>query len=232
MKEIFKNVKEKLTSKYLENNSLKSGNILKDVKEKLTAKYLEKKSSKNTKKFKPRIKARLRKNKQIINKNIDNFFGWIKGAELVELKECNTAEDPVRPELDVSFRTSNGRKIYGVKYKKEIHAVMCFAFTNKVPKNVEELDKFSQDAHLQSTLRGQNVGQIAIAYTVWSKKKGGGKLIVNEVFKKIKKSNHLNRLVTLSPLTKMATKFHSKNGAKLLQVNENSQNFEYEIIKN
>ena len=232
MKEIFKNVKEKLTSKYLENNSLKSGNILKDVREKLTAKYLEKKSLKKTKKFKPRIKARLRKNKQIINKNIDNFFGWIKGAELVELKECNTAEDPVRPELDVSFRTSNGRKIYGVKYKKEIHAVMCFAFTNKVPKNVEELDKFSQDAHLQSTLRGQNVGQIAIAYTVWSKKKGGGKLIVNEVFKKIKKSNHLNRLVTLSPLTKMATKFHSKNGAKLLQVNENSQNFEYEIIKN
>ena len=232
MKEIFKNVKEKLTSKYLDNNSFKSGNILKDVKDQLTAKYLEKKSSKSIKKFKPRIKARLRKNKQIINKNIDNFFGWIKGAELVELKECNTAEDPVRPELDVSFRTSNGRKIYGVKYKKEIHAVMCFAFTNKVPKNVEELDKFSQDAHLQSTLRGQNVGQIAIAYTVWSKKKGGGKLIVNEVFKKIKKSNHLNRLVTLSPLTKMATKFHSKNGAKLLQVNENSQNFEYEIIKN
>ena len=231
MKEIFKNVKEKLTSKYLENNSLKSGNILKDVREKLTAKYLEKKSLKKTKKFKPRIKARLRKNKQIINKNIDNFFGWIKGAELVELKECNTAEDPVRPELDVSFRTSNGRKIYGVKYKKEIHAVMCFAFTNKVPKNVEELDKFSQDAHLQSTLRGQNVGQIAIAYTVWSKKKGGGKLIVNEVFKKIKRSNHLNRLVTLSPLTEMATRFHSKNGAKLLQVNENSQNFEYEIIK-
>ncbi len=228
MKEIFRNVKEKLTSKYLDNNNLKSGNILKNVKDQLTAKYLEKKS---TKKFKPRIKARLRKNKQIINKNIDNFFGWVKGAELVELKQCNTAEDPVRPELDVSFRTSNGRKIYGVKYKKEIHAVMCFAFTNKVPKNVEELDKFSQDAYLQSTLRGQNVGQIAIAYTVWSKKKGGGKLIVNEVFKKIKRSNHLNRLVTLSPLTKMATKFHSKNGAKLLQVNENTQNFEYEILK-
>ena len=231
MKEIFKNVKEKLASKYLDSNNLKSGNIIKNVKDQLTAKYLEKKTSKNTKKFKPRIKARLRKNKQIINKNIDDFFGWIKGAELVELKQCNTTEDPVRPELDVSFRTSNGRKIYGVKYKKEIHAVMCFAFTNKVPKNVEELDKFSQDAYLQSTLRGQNVGQIAIAYTVWSKKKGGGKLIVNEVFKKIKGSNHLNRLVTLSPLTKMATKFHSKNGAKLLQVNENSQNFEYEIIK-
>ena len=58
-----------------------------------------------------------------------------------------------------------------------------------------------------------------------------GKLIVKEVYKKIKQSNHLNRLVTLSPLTEMATRFHSGNGAKLLQVNETSQNFEYEIIK-
>ena len=112
----------------------------------------------------------------------------------------------------------------------EIHAVMCFAFTNEIPKSVEELDKFSHDAFLQSAQRDQNVGKIAIAYTVWSKKKGGGKLIVKEVFKKIKKSNHLNRLVTLSPLTDMATKFHTRNGAKLLQINETTQNFEYKVI--
>ena len=183
------------------------------------------------KKLKPRIKARIRINKQIINKNVDTFFDWIKGAELVELKKCNIAEDPVRPELDNIFRRSYGRKIYGVKYMGEIHAVMCFAYTNKIPRNIEELDKFSHDAFLQSAQRDQNVGQIAIAYTVWSKKKGGGKLIVKEVFKKIKKSNYLNRLVTLSPLTQMATKFHTKNGAKLLQINETTQNFEYEIIK-
>ena len=183
------------------------------------------------KKFKPRIKARIRKNKQILNKNIDNFFEWVKGAELVELKECNIDEDPVRPELDIVFRRSYGRKIYGVKYMGEIHAVMCFAYTNEIPKNVEELDKFSHDAFLQSAQRDQNVGKIAIAYTVWSKKKGGGKLIVKEVFKKIKKSNYLNRLVTLSPLTEMASKFHSRNGAKLLQVNETTQNFEYQVEK-
>tara|TARA_B100001063_G_scaffold214246_1_gene214347 strand:- start:119 stop:679 length:561 start_codon:yes stop_codon:yes gene_type:complete len=183
------------------------------------------------KKLRPRIKARIRKNKQILVKNVDNFFNWIKGAELVELKKCNTKEDPVRPELDNVFRRSYGRKIYGVKYKGEIYAVMCFAYTNKVPKNVEELDKLSHDAFLQSAQRDQNVGKIAVAYTVWSKKKGGGKLIVNEIFKKIKKSNHLNRLVTLSPLTEMATNFHSKNGAKLVQVNNTTQNFEYIIIK-
>ena len=183
------------------------------------------------KKFRPRFKARIRKNKQILSKNIDNFFDWVKGAELVELKECNTKEDPVRPELDNVFRRSYGRKIYGVKYGGEIHAVMCFAYTNKIPINIKELDKFSHDAFLQSAQRDQNVGQIAIAYTVWSKKKGGGKLIVKEVFKKIKKSNHLNRLITLSPLTEMASKFHSRNGAKLIQVNETTQNFEYEVIK-
>ena len=206
MNEIFKTVKNKLVSKYLKNNP------------------------KSNKKFKPRIKARIRKNKQILSKNIEDIFGWVKGAELVELKKCNPSEDPVRPELDNNFRTGYGRKIYGVKYNKEIHAVMCFAYTNKIPTSVKELEMLSTDAFLQSALRDQNVGQIAIAYTVWSKKKGGGKLIVKEVYKKIKKSNHLNRLVTLSPLTEMASKFHSRNGAKLIQVNETTQNFEYKVM--
>ena len=182
------------------------------------------------KKFNARIKARIRKNKQVLNKKIDNFFGWVKGAKLVELKECNVEEDPVRPELDNEFRTGFGRKIYGVEYQGEIHAVMCFAYTNEIPKSVDELEKLSTDAFLQSAMRDQKGGQIAIAYTVWSKKKGGGKLIVNEVFKEIKKSNHLNRLVTLSPLTEMAKNFHERNGAKLVQINETTQNFEYKVI--
>ena len=180
--------------------------------------------------FNPRIKARIRKNRQVLNKNIDNFFSWVKGAKLIELKECNTEEDPVRPELDNKFRTGFGRKIYGVEYKGEVHAVMCFAYTNEIPKSVDELEKLSTDAFLQSAMRDQTGGQIAIAYTVWSKKRGGGKLIVKEVFKKIKKSNHLNRLVTLSPLTEMATNFHGKNGAKLIQINETTQNFEYKVL--
>ena len=182
------------------------------------------------KKFNPRIKARLRKNRQVLTKNIDNFFGWVKGAKLVELKECNPEEDPVRPELDNSFRTGYGRKIFGVEYQREIHAVMCFAYTNEIPKSVEELEKLSTDAFLQTAMRDQSGGQIAVAYTVWSKKKGGGKLIVKEVFKNIKKSNHLNRLVTLSPLTEMATNFHERNGAKLIQINETTQNFEYKVM--
>ena len=167
--------------------------------------------------------------KRNIDKKIDSIFSWVKGAELVELKSCNIAEDPVRPELDVIFRRSYGRKIFGVKFNKEICAIMCFGFTDQVPKTVNELDLMTRDAYLKSAQRSQNIGQIAIAYTVWSKKRGGGKLIVKEVFKMIKKSNHLNRLITLSPLTEMARKFHLNNGAKELQVNEETQNFEYKI---
>ena len=176
-----------------------------------------------------KIKAQIIKQQKNLKDKVTNFFDWVKGAKLIELNECDTSEDPVRPELDNEFRSNYGRKIFGVEYGGEIYAVMCFAYTNEIPRTVEELDKFSHDAFLQSTMRDQNVGQIAIAYTVWSKKKGGGKLIVKEVFKKIKASNHLNRLVTLSPLTEMATKFHTKNGAKLLQINETTQNFEYQI---
>ena len=181
--------------------------------------------------IKRKIKARFRKSKKDFKKNVKNFFEWVKGSELVELKECDTSKDPVRPELDNYFRTSYGRKIYGVKYKNQIHAVMCFAFTNKVPKTVKELDLMSKDAFLQSATRDQKIGKIAIAYTVWSTKKGGGKLIVKQVFKMIKKSNHLNRLVTLSPLTEMARNFHLNNGAEEINVNSETQNFEYKIIK-
>lgn len=165
-----------------------------------------------------------------VKEKFENFFDWVKGAELVELDTCDINEDPIRPELDIKFRTSYGRKIFGVKYKKEIYAIMCFGFANQIPKTISEFDLMTRDAHLQSaSWRSKNIGKIAIAYTVWSKKKGGGKLIVKEVFKKIKKSNHLNRLVTLSPLTEMARNFHLRNGAKELQVNEESQNFEYKI---
>ena len=170
------------------------------------------------------------------NKSYKNLESYTKQKikesryELVELPFIDVKEDPVRPELDLQFRQSYGRKIIGLKDDVgEIAAIMCFAFTNEVPKTVEEMEKMSYDAALQSVHRAGVQGSIAIAYTVWARKKGGGRAIVNEVYKSVKQSNHLNRLVTLSPLTDMARNFHIKNGAKELQVNETSQNFEYDI---
>ena len=95
--------------------------------------------------------------------------------ELIELHDIDCAEDPVRPELDLKFRTSYGRKIYGLKDEEgDIAAIMCFAFTHDVPKTVDEMDKLSKDAVLQATHRAGVQGTIAIAYTVWAKKRGGG----------------------------------------------------------
>ena len=167
-----------------------------------------------------------------LEKQVENFFDWLKESEVIELDHVNTFEDPVRPELDNKFRTSYGRKIYGLKDDTgEVVAYMCFAFTNHIPKTVKELESFSIDAYNQGIHRAGIGGNVAIAYTVWSKKKGGGKRIVKEVFKLIKKSHHLNRLVTLSPLTDMARKFHLRNGAKEIQVNKETQNFEYFLEK-
>ena len=165
-----------------------------------------------------------------IKKRIKEVFAKAPKFQLMEMPFIDIAEDPVRPELSLEFRQSHGRKIYGIKDEDgDIAAVMCFAFTHHIPKSVEEMDRLSKDAAMQAVHRAGVQGSIAIAYTVWAKKKGGGKHMVNEVYKMIKESNHLNRLVTLSPLTDMARKFHLKNGAKEVQVNLTTQNFEYDI---
>ena len=52
--------------------------------------------------LKPRIRARIRKGKIDINSQFKNFFEWIKGAEIVELNNCNIKEDPVRLELSLT----------------------------------------------------------------------------------------------------------------------------------
>ena len=47
-------------------------------------------------KKKTRLKARLRKSKTDLNKNLRNLFEWVKGAEIIELEECKTEKDPIK----------------------------------------------------------------------------------------------------------------------------------------
>ena len=149
-----------------------------------------------------------------------DFFNWIKKTELVELSEINPEDDPVRPELDNTFRTTKGRKIFGLKFKDEIEGVVCLAFTNELPATVKELDLMSVD---------ENNSQIAVAYTLWSLKKGAGKKIMKELLKYMKKQNNIDSIMTLSPLTPVATHYHIRNGAKLIKINPTTQNFQYRI---
>ena len=149
-----------------------------------------------------------------------DFFKWIKKTELVQLAEINPEDDPVRPELDNEFRVSNGRKIFGLKYNNEIEGVVCIAFTNELPATVKELDLMSVN---------EKESQIAIAYTLWSLKKGAGKKIMKELLKYMKEQNNIDSIMTLSPLTPMATHYHIRNGAKLIKINPTTQNFQYKV---
>ncbi len=155
-----------------------------------------------------------------IKDRVDNFFKWVKGSELVELTDIDVSEDPVRPELDLEFRTSYDRKIYGLKYEDSIEGIICVAFMNEIPQTIRELDMLSRLAN--------NTGTIAVAYTVWSRKRGAGRQIIEKFLDFIKDQNQITQLITLSPLTPMATHFHISNGAKLLQINSETQNFEYQ----
>ena len=153
---------------------------------------------------------------KIFKDRVDNFFKWVNGSELVELVDIDVSEDPVRPELTLDFRISHGRKIFGLKYNDEIEAIVCVAFSPEVPYTIREMDYMSRVKD----------GKIAVAYTVWSRKKGAGKEIIRKLGEWAK-HNSLDRLVTLSPLTPMATHFHISNGAKQIHINEITQNFEY-----
>jgi len=72
-------------------------------------------------------------------------------------------------------------------------------------------------------------GKIAIAYTVWSLKKGAGKKIMEELLKFMRTKGNIETIMTLSPLTPMATHYHIRNGARLININPTTQNFEYKI---
>jgi len=125
------------------------------------------------------------------------------------------ADDPVRPHIESSFRIlqPNETFVYSSD-NKTIEAVVCVAYNDLVPSNEEELKKTGSS--------------VATFYTVWSYKKGAGTEILFNALRHIKENKPMvKRFVTLSPCTEMATRFHLKNGATLLNKYEEFQNFEY-----
>tara|TARA_B100000131_G_scaffold176625_1_gene170527 strand:+ start:651 stop:1061 length:411 start_codon:yes stop_codon:yes gene_type:complete len=120
--------------------------------------------------------------------------------------------DPVRPLIPAEERNGPAREMYHLDNK----AYICLAYVNKIPSD-------------ETTLLSSPCGPIVVAYTVWSTEKGKGREIILGTRDMIKKAKRFTRLVTLSPKTTMALKFHLSNGAKKLRENESSYNFEYEL---
>ena len=149
--------------------------------------------------------------------------------ELIDaVTKFSIEKDIVRPEYDVEFRISEDREVFAwgrslIPYQV-YSALCCVAYCNEIPINMEQLTEYSIN---HSPYRGN----IAIAYTVWncSDTKGSGRSLILALQKHFSSHAKVNRLVTLSPLTEMAKRFHLSNGATLLSTNPESYNFEYGI---
>ena len=128
---------------------------------------------------------------KLIKDSVDNFYKWVHGSEFVELNEIDVTEDPVRPELDLEWRKAYSRKIYGLTYKNNIEGIICIAYCNDIPESVRELDLMSQNAHLQENFN------TAVAYTVWSRKRGAGKEIMTKLLGFLQTKPEITKLVTL-----------------------------------
>jgi len=127
-------------------------------------------------------------------------------------------DDPVRPRFSYEWRTAEGREVWvWTNSEEHIDAVICCARTTGVPTSEEELEQMTQPD-----------GPTVVFYTVWSYAAGAGRTLVNELASYLRDAQQgLTQWVTLSPLTDMATNFHLRNGARLLQVNPTTQNFDY-----
>jgi hypothetical protein len=131
-------------------------------------------------------------------------------------------DDPVRPGISIDEKMDGG-KVLVLENDGMVDAVICIFFTNDIPITDKQLLTLSKQR-----IKDGDEGSIAMFYTIWSYKKGSGRVIVIETLKWLKiNMPEIKRYITLSPLTDMAKNFHLRNGAKELKVNSTTQNFEY-----
>jgi hypothetical protein len=93
------------------------------------------------------------------------------------------------------------------------------AYTEGVPGSVEEM--YSLTSPFMDTV---------VFYTIWSYTKGAGRELIIQAADAVKQQfPSIKNVVTLSPKTEMAEKFHLKNGAWKYRENPDTINYAYEV---
>lgn len=128
-------------------------------------------------------------------------------------------DDPVRPNIALEHRVNDRAKIYLWCEQDKILSAVCVALCDAVPDS-------------ENTLLTTPVGDltVAVAYTIWSYSAGAAQQLIFALRDQLPET--IMKMVTLSPQTEMARKFHERNGAKLVRENADTWNFEYAIEKN
>lgn len=129
------------------------------------------------------------------------------------------SQDPVRPHIPAHARVSDTSRVLVLMKDQIAQSVICVAVTADIC--TQESQLFGHDT---------SQAQVIMLYTIWSLVPGTGRILVQHLVPYVKQHwPQINKMVTLSPLTSQAEKFHLKNGAKLLQRNSETVNFEYDL---
>jgi hypothetical protein len=125
-------------------------------------------------------------------------------------------DDPVRPHIPLEQRINDAAEILILRAGEEILAATCMQWLKDVPEDEQDLIDMAKDRN------------IAVFYTIWSYSPGAGATLLQQAAKWLKEEfKDMQGIVTLSPPTNMAERFHLKNGAKIRRQNETSVNYEY-----
>ena len=124
-------------------------------------------------------------------------------------------DDPVRPEIPKEFRVGKDRFVATLGDETPT-AMVCVNLLNYVPSSVQELGEAVEEVNT------------AVFYTIWSYSPGAGQALIKAAAKWLLDDyKDIKAIVTLSPQTKMAERFHLKNGATVHRTNETSVNYRY-----
>jgi len=125
-------------------------------------------------------------------------------------------DDPVRPHIPLEQRINEAAQILVLKAGEEILAATCMQWLSDIPTSEEDLVNMGKEHNT------------AVFYTIWSYAPGAGAELIKQAAAWILGNNkEVENIVTLSPQTKMAERFHLKNGASVHKTNETTVNYKY-----
>jgi hypothetical protein len=125
-------------------------------------------------------------------------------------------DDPVRPHIPLDQRINDAAEILILRAGEEVLAATCMQWLKDIPEDEQDLIDMNKDK------------EVAVFYTIWSYSPGAGQSLIKAAAEWLLKDYPtLKAIVTLSPQTKMAERFHLKNGASVHRTNETSVNYKY-----
>jgi hypothetical protein len=125
-------------------------------------------------------------------------------------------DDPVRPHIPLEQRINEAAEILLLKAGEEVLAATCMQWLTDIPESEQDLISMGKDK------------QVAVFYSIWSYSPGAGATLLRQAAEwLLKEHRDIKGIVTLSPQTAMAERFHMKNGARKRKTNQDTVNYEY-----